>query len=340
MAPTTTPDRVEPRYSGAEPALVWSLCTAAVKARSIQIVARLGVADQIDRSPVAATELAAAVDADPGALDRVLRMLATQGVFERSEAGYSHTPASRLLRSDHPQSMRPIALMTGLPAWWGSVTELEHSIRTGSPAVETLEPKGLWAYFDARPEEAAVFGRAMTAKAAAQIPAILDAYDFSRFGVIADIGGGRGHLLRAALDAAPGAEGVLFDLPEVIDAFDLDARRISLQPGDFFSDQFPSADAYLLMEVLHDWPDEDCVAILSAIRRAAPPGACVLVIESVIEDLQDPRPPILDVLMLAITGGRERTPDELDELFDRAGFRKRAVTETRVAIRVVEAVAV
>jgi hypothetical protein len=236
--------------------------------------------------------------------------------------------------------MRPIALMTGLPAWWGSVTELEHSIRTGSPAVETLEPKGLWAYFDARPEEAAVFGRAMTAKAAAQIPAILDAYDFSRFGVIADIGGGRGHLLRAVLDAAPGAEGVLFDLPEVIDAFDLDAQRISLQPGDFFSDRLPSADAYLLMEVLHDWPDEDCVAILSAIRRAAPPGACVLVIESVIEDLQDPRPPILDVLMLAITGGRERTPDELDELFARAGFRKRAVTDTRVAVRVVEAVAV
>ena len=166
---------------------------------------------------MAISELAAACGVDLGALDRVLRLLTTHGIFERQEGGYCHTPSSHLLRSDHPMTMRPFAQMMGLPFVWGSLTELKHSVRTGKPAIEVMEPKGVFAYLQDRPDEAAIFGRAMTAKASVDIGAVIAAYDFTSFGRIADIGGGRGHLLRAVLEATPGANGILFDLAAVID---------------------------------------------------------------------------------------------------------------------------
>src|SRR5436190_22931871 len=167
-----------------------------------------------------------------------------------------------MLRSDHPMTMRPFAQMMGLPFSWGSLTELKHSVQTGEPAIEILEPNGAWAYLESRPEEAEIYGRAMTAKANADVAAVLGAYDFSNFARIADIGGGRGHLLRKILAASPGAERILFDLPMVIATLNVeDQPRLHLHPGDFFTDPLPTADVYILMEVLHDWPDEQCVAI-------------------------------------------------------------------------------
>ena len=184
-----------------------------------------------------------------------------------------------------------------------------------------------------------IFGRAMTAKASADVGAVIAAYDFTRFGRIADIGGGRGHLLRAILEAAPGAEGILFDLPMVIDTLTAgDQPRLTVQAGDFFVDALPSAESYILMEVLHDWADEQCVAILSAIRRAAPDSATVLVLEDLMpEDRADPGASTADIVMLTMTGGRERTVDQLSNLFDAAGFGFVRVTGTRSSIRIVEA---
>ena len=147
----------------------------------------------------------------------------------------SHTPGSRLLRTDHPQSLRPVVRMFGLPFNQGAYGFLEHSLRTGRPAVEK------------------VFGEAMTAKAHGHVASILGAYDFSDFHVIGDIGGGHGHLLRAVLERVPTARGVLFDLPNVLrEVADLASERLVLQPEDFFSDPLPVCDAYLLMEVIHD----------------------------------------------------------------------------------------
>jgi C-methyltransferase len=319
--------------------IIWALATAGFAARCLHVVSDLGVADLVADQPVAIGELASSSGADPDALDRVLRLLAAHGIFERKDGSYVHTPPSRMLRSDQPMTMRPFAQMMGLPFAWGSLTEFKHSVLTGKPAVEILEPHGAWAYLQSRPEEAEIFARAMTAKAGADIAAVLDAYDFTRFGRIADIGGGRGHLLQAILAAVPGAEGILFDLPMVIAGLDTEEQpRLHLQAGDFFVGSLPSADVYILMEVLHDWADEECVAILDAIRRAAPDNATVLVVEDLMPREHHGRDATtLDIIMLTLMGGRERTTDELSVLFNRAGFRLVKVVDTPSSMHIVEA---
>lgn len=317
---------------------VWELSTAAVAARCLHVVAELGVADHVAGVPVPVGTLAAACDADADGLDRVLGLMAAHGVFERGPGGYRHTPCSLLLREDHPRSMRAFARMMGLPLVAGSLAELERSMRSGRPGLVAVEPKGIWTYLQDRPVEADVFGRAMSAKAAADVAAVLGVYDFAPFETIADIGGGRGHLLKAVLDATPSAAGILFDLPAVIDTLDGGHPRMCATAGDFFVDALPAADAYVLMEVLHDWADEQCVAVLGAVRRAAPAGAAVLVVENVLDEHgPDPRRGTLDVLMLAVTGGRERTAAQLGALFDRAGLELVRVVDTPGPVRIVEA---
>jgi hypothetical protein len=297
------------------------LSTAGFAARCLHVVSELGVADRIGDEPVPVEELAASCGVDSRALDRVLRLLTTQGVFDRQDGGYGHAPSSLLLRDGHPMSMRAFGQMMGPPLIWGSLQELRHAVETGKPAMEKLEPKGAWAYLQDRPDEADIFARAMTAKAGA------------------DIAGARGHLLRAVLAAAPAAEGVLFDLPIVIDSLTLDDEpRLSTQAGDFFVDALPAADAYLLLDVLHDWPDEQCVAILTAIRRAATEDSMVLIIEDVIpEGRADPRASTLDIIMLTVTGGREGTARELGALLTTAGFHLDAVLDTPSSRRIVQA---
>ena len=319
--------------------VVWALTNAAVGARALQVVAALGVADQIGEEPVGVKELASTCGADPDGLNRVLRLLSAHGIFERQGEGFGHNEASRLLRTDHPMSMRAFSRMMGLPVVQATFDQLEHSVRTGSPATQLLDPDGFWAYLEGHPGEAQVFGQAMTAKAAADIAAVLGAYDFSRFDTIADIGGERGHLLRAALDAVPTAEGILFDLPDVIATLAVDRHRLTPRAGDFFVDPLPAADAYLLMEVIHDWPDAEAAAILTAVRRAASPGARVLIVENVLEDADDQRGHTLDVIMLAVTGGRERTGSQLGTLLESAGFTDPRVIDTVGPMRIVEAVA-
>ena len=320
--------------------VVWTLINHVIPSRSLQVVAELGVADHIGEEAVSVKQLASSCAADPDGLDRVLHLLATYGIFERHADRYRHTEASQLLRGDHPMSMRAFARMMGMPVIRASFNELEHSVRTGSPAIELAAGDGLWPYLVAHPDEAAIFGQAMTGKAAADTAAVLGAYDFGRFDTIADIGGGRGHLLRAVLDAVPTAEGILFDLPDVIETLDIGRDRLTPRAGDFFVDPLPTADAYILMEVIHDWPDAEAAAILTAIRRAASPGARVLIVENVLDDVEaDPRGHTLDIIMLAVTGGRERTDKQLGGLLEGAGFANSHVIETGGPMRIVEAVA-
>ncbi len=184
-----------------------------------------------------------------------------------------------------------------------------------------------------------MFNAAMGAKAQGAVAAILASYDFSGFGRIGDIGGGNGHLLRAILDTEPGAEGILFDLPHVIEeAASVASGRLGLQAGDFFRDPLPGCDAYLLMEIIHDWGDEDSFSILRAVRRAAPPRAKLLVIETIVPD--DPGPDwskMLDIHMLALLGGRQRTWQEYEALLARSGFVFEREIDTGAGISILEA---
>jgi hypothetical protein len=228
--------------------------------------------------------------------------------------------------------------MLGMPVIWNDFTELGRAATTGNPA---LDWAGLVAHFATHPEEARLFNQAMVAKASAVVPAVLAAYDFTPFKIVADIGGGRGHLLQAVLARVPSATGVLFELPHVLaDAAQVASPRLRLQAGDFFTDPLPVADAYLLMEIIHDWTDEDAGRILAAVRRAAPSGARLLIVEAVIS--AEPGPQfglVLDIIMLAVTGGRERTPSEYETLLERAGFRLVGIVPTPSQYSVVEAIA-
>jgi O-methyltransferase domain len=288
-------------------------------ARCLHVVAALGVPDALEDQPTTAAELARRTGSNADALNRILRLLAAHDVFAAAADGYVHTAASKLLRGDHPQSLRSFARMLGMPVVWNGFTELEKAARTGRPALE-------WAafiqYLESHPEEASLFNEAMVGKSGAIIPAAIAAYDFSRFGTIADIGGGQGHLLRAILERSPSTSGVLFDLPHMIaDAARAAPERIRLVAGDFFVDALPVADAYVLMEVLHDWTDDRAQQILAAVRRAAPSHARVLIIETLMAEAPGPQfGKTLDVMMLAITGGRERTAAEYGALLHAADF--------------------
>jgi hypothetical protein len=234
--------------------------------------------------------------------------------------------------------MRPLVRMLGLPAFWSSIGELEHSVRTALPATDKVLPGGVWKHFSSHPEESRIFDEAMTAKAYAQTAGVVSAYDFSGFGLIGDIGGGRGHLLKAVLARAPQARGVLFDLPHVIDAAtDVASGRITLQAGDFFKGPLPACDAYLIMDVIHDWDDGQARTIVRNVRSAAPPHAKLLIIEVIVPD--DPGPnwaKTLDIWMLVI-GGKQRTRKEFEDLLRDAGFRFTREIDTGAGISIIEA---
>ena len=326
VTPTTPPEQI-----------VKDVAIAHAVSRCLHVVTDAGVADALGDVPLPAAELARRVSLDADALARMLRLLAAYGIFAAGPDGYSHTPASRLLRADDPRSLRALVRMRGLPVIWRGFTELATAAQTGTPLTDW---SALVAYFAAHPVEAAVFNEAMVAKSQTAIPAVLDAFAFDAFELVADIGGGRGHLLQAVLARAPRARGVVFDLPHVIaDAAAAAAPRLKLVAGDFFVDALPAADLYILMDLLHDWTDADAARILAALRRAAPAHARVLIIETLVAETPGPHfSKTLDILMLALTGGRERTAAEHARLLGGAGFRLQRVVPTASQYSLVEAI--
>ncbi len=336
MADPKAPDH--PVAGSRSPArIVGELARAHIAARCLHVAAAFGVADAIGEEPADARAIASRTGLDADALRRILRLLAAHGVFEERPDGYAHNAASRLLRSDHPESLRPYVRMGGMPAFWERYSELGTTVQTGRPSRDW---RGLLGYFDGHRDEAEIFNAAMVAKSRAVLPAVVDAYDFARFEVIADIGGGRGHLLAAVLERAPRARGILFDLPHVVaEVGSARSPRLEIAAGDFFADTPPSADLYLLMDLLHDWRDDDAAKILASVRRAATPHARVLIVETLVPEVPGPHfGKTLDVIMLAVTGGRERSLTEYAALLERSGLRLERVLPTRSEYSIVEAV--
>jgi hypothetical protein len=320
------------------PEVILGLSSAYLAARALHVVAELGVADALDTRPRTVEDVARDVHARPDGLDRLLRLLEAHGLFTCDESGqWSHTESSRWLAADHPMSLRAFARMMGLPMSWSAVTALEHTLRTGEPGIRTLDPRGVFGYLDAHPDEQAVFQQAMTAKAHGDVAAVLTAYDFSGHHRITDVGGGRGHLLAAVLAAHPQLTGVLFELPAV-------ATEVTPMPGldvvagDFFTDPLPASDTYVLMDVIHDWDDAQAAAILRAVADAGHGAAAtVLLVETVLPEGPERHwAKTLDVLMLAVTGGRQRTVAGYEALLDAAGIDLVRVVPTATPFSILE----
>jgi hypothetical protein len=316
--------------------LVSDLSRGHIAARCLHVIADCGAADAIGPEGATPAAIATHTGLNADALDRILRLLAAYGVFAHGPGGtYRHTPASEYLRSDHPRSVRSYVRMAGMPAFWDRFTELGATARSGRSRYDMTS---LVDYYAEHPDESAIFNAAMVAKARAALPAVAAAYDFGRFGTIVDVGGGRGHLLELVLARAPNTAGILFDLPHVV-ADAIAGPRMTLVSGDVFRDPLPTADAYVIMDVLHDWPDEDAGRILRAVRMAAPPGARVLVIEALVAEEPGPHVgKLVDVIMLAVTGGRERTQSQFSALLAAAGLRLLGVRPTAAQHSIVEAV--
>ena len=305
--------------------------------RSLHVIAELGIADALGDAPQTAEELAAAAEVHAGALERMLRLLSAHGIFVACEGGYAHNAASRLLRSDHPQSMRPLVRLQGIPAMWQVYAQLDYSLRTGRSAVDKALPNGYWGYFADHAADRSIFDQAMKMKAEGQTAGILAAYDFSGFETIADLGGGQGHLLAAILRSAPKARGIVFDLPEAI-ARAAPSDRLQFQAGSFFEDALPVCDVYLLAQVIHNWSDDESLRILRAVRRSARPGAKLLLVEWLIpEDGKPHWTMLVDLIMLAQFTGRERTEREFGALLSAAGFRLDRVIGTGLSSFLLEA---
>ncbi|MER0443361.1 methyltransferase [Streptomyces sp. Edi4] len=314
--------------------------------QSIGVVARLGVADVLAAGPRHVDEIAAEVGAHAPSLYRVLRVVGDFGVLtELPGRRFALTPQGELLRSDRSPSLRGLATHFASHFHRAAWSHLYESVCSGKPAFDLAHGEPQFDYYRTHPEEAAVFDGAMTSVASA-IYATLEAYDFGRFGTVADIGGGNGAYLAAILSSYPNLRGILLDLPDVVErsASVLTdagvADRCEVVGGSFFEKVPAGADAYVLTAVVHDWDDDRSVELLRNVRAAMPDHATVLLGEPVVPDGPEPSAAkLLDLETLVGTTGRQRTAAEFRDLLDRSGLRLTRVIHSSGPDSLVEAVA-
>jgi hypothetical protein len=293
------------------------------ESRALAIAAELELADFLADGPLGVDSLAERTRTHAPSLFRLMRALESIGVFTQvSPRVFANTPSSSLLRRNVPGSqwafVRTI-LSTGF-GQYDSWAEILHSIQTGKTALEKVYGCDPWGFFTARPEIWAIFNEAMRSASAAISPAVAAAYDWRKFPVIADIGGGIGSQLVAILDAHPSVRGILFDAPAVI-AQGIPHDRMERVSGDFFKSVPSGADAYTMRWIIHDWADAESIAILSNIRKAMKPESRVVLIEEIIPETPELTwAKWLDLHMLAMAGGKERTVVEYKELYSKSGF--------------------
>jgi len=313
--------------------------------QAIYVAAKLGIADLLKDGPRTAHDLAAQTATHEKSLYRLLRALASLGIFaEDDNRRFALTPDAESLRRDVPGSQWATAVMVGeeqYRAW----AELLYGIRTGGNAFEKVFQKPLFEFLSDHPDKAAVFDQAMVGIHGRETAAILDAYDFSSFAAVTDIGGGNGSMLSGLLGRYPALHGTLFDLPGVIERARKNieaaglANRVHLVAGDFFANVPSGADAYVLRHIIHDWDDAQALRILENVRREMHEDGRLLVIESVIPPGNEPFfGKLLDLAMLVSPGGQERTAEEYHDLYGKAGFRLAHIVPTQAEVSVIEGV--
>jgi hypothetical protein len=303
--------------------------------QAIYAAAKFEIADHLKDGPRTVGELADATTTNPDALYRLLRTLASVGIFSEGESRrFSLTAMAELLRTDVAGSKRALALMAG-DEQFRSWAEIDYSISTGKAAFDKVFGVPLFDYLGEHPDKARIFDAAMVGIHGRESNAVLNAYNWSAIGVVADIGGGNGSQIMEILKKHTRMKGILFDLPHVIERATHDIRaaglldRCKLVSGSFFDAVPQGADAYILRHIFQDWDDEKCRAILRNCHRAMLPASKLLVIESVIPPGNEPFDgKFLDLVMLLITGGKERTENEYRTLFERSGFELTRIVPT------------
>jgi hypothetical protein len=313
--------------------------------RSVYVIGKLGIPDLLQTGPKTAEELAAATKTDAPSLFRILRALVSVGVLNSAEGGrFAQTPLSETLVTDAPGSLRWFAVselgQEHYPAWGN----LMHSVKTGEIAFDNFFGVDIWKYFQQNPEDAAVFNNSMSNVTAAVNDAITSLYDFSQFGKIVDVGGGHGGLITAILQKNPEVKGILFDAPQVIEGAQSKieaaglADRVETVAGDFFKSVPEGGDAYIMKWIIHDWDDEKSNTILRNCRNQMKANGKLILVDCVVPETDEPHfSKFIDLNMLVMTGGKERTEREFAQLLADAGLKLVRVIPTDQPFGIIEA---
>ncbi len=339
MSETQTQTAVPPHVQ------IIQMATGCWVSRLVCTAASIRLADHLANGPKSAADLAGATATSPRALHRFMRALASFGILtQRADNTFALTPLGDALRSDAAGSARSTVLaMSGQWMWkaWG---EFQYSVETGKTAMEKVFGMPVFDYLAQHPQEAAQFSEAMVGIHGAEPPAVADAYDFSTVGSIVDVGGATGHMLAHILTRYPQPRGVLFDRPHVVTEAPALLRghgvesRVSIERGNFFETVPAGGDVYILSHIIHDWNEDQCLTILGHCRKAMKPGARLLIVEFVLPEGNTPHfGKLVDMVMLAIPGGEERTAGEYRTLLAAAGMTMTRVIPTSSDVSIVEA---
>lgn len=310
--------------------------------QAVGAAARLGIADLLKDSPRTTEDLAQACKANPDALYRTLRALCSVGIFaETAPRVFTNTQLSEALSSDGEDSIRAMVLFLTDEMHWKTYGDFMHSMQTGKPSFDHVYGQSCWQYLTANPEAAKAFDEAMTSHSKMGANAVAEAYDFSGARTIVDIAGGNGLLLKTVLEKNPDLKGVLFDVPHAIrhahTAGLVTADRCRFVDGDFFESVPAGGDVYTLKHIIHDWDDESSCRILENCRKAMQPGSRLLIIENFLPSGNEPGfAKVLDLEMMLLPGGRERSTEEMGDLLARAGFNLMRVIATKSPLAIYE----
>lgn len=333
------------------PAVFLDLITGGWVAGAVGVAARLGVADLTASGPRSVGDLASATSSHPPSLHRLFRFLASIGLFrEEPDGRYALTELGSLLRSDVPGSMRDTAIFFSSHHCQRPWERADYSIRTGKPSFEMMYKASAWDWYASHPDDAAEFNAAMTALSGTLHKAAVESYDFTGIRTIMDVGGGHGSLLAQILARNPSVRGILFDLPHVItgaprtfESMGVSSRATALG-GSFFESVPSGADAHIMAHIIHDWDDEHSTRLLRNCRAAIDRGpdgrgGRLLIVDAVIAGPNQPDfGKLLDLEMLLVPGGKERTETEFKALLEGSGWRLTRVIPTPAGKSIIEGV--
>jgi len=336
----TAPNQAPPAHFG-----ILQIVNGAYVAGAVSCLAQFGIPDLLEDGAKSAEELAVETGAQPEALYRLMRATACVGVLaEGSDKKFSQTPMSAVLRTNAKPSLRGLAIMTGREWHERGWSKLEYCVRTGKQAIDEIYGMTIFEYLKQNPEESRIFDEAMTGLSSIDGPAVADGYNFTGIHNIVDVAGGRGLLLAMLLERNAHLKGTLYEVPHVLEGAKTGPLkpymdRCTLTSGDMFSSVPAGADAYIMKHIIHDWPDDACIKILSACRQGVNPGGKLLVVDSVIQPGNDFSPgKFLDLQMLIFPGGRERTEREFRELLEASGWKLSRIIPTAAGDSIVEGV--